>query len=295
MFTTPLTNPVGPKPGSAWAAHFDAALAALNDLIPESLDTSLENSLGEWTQGSGALATDMSYGAAERYCIRQAQLWRIYVRLADAGLGEDVSRPIFNRAKQVVEETPETARPADLGFLEGSNLIRKTLEHLRQVAVYYPQALRAANGLESAAGALPPSADFQVTTVLEADADPAQSENMFRRFLEHNENVRSILLGADAADAADILDNCLYDPGAGITPGQVLWIKSHALLRTSISTWLGATIPHEYEQVRCVFMSPLGKPSGLLQLADDLSFVTVSLQIVEAAQADDQPGTPDPA
>ncbi len=288
MFTQALTNPRGINAQATWNAHFQTALTALQAANPDALDQAFNTSLAEWETGSGGLATDPSYQAVERYCIRQSYLWQIYAAIEQLGKGDTVSRTIFNRAKDVLEETPPAAQPADRSFLEGDNLIRRTLEHLRQVAIFYPAALRAAGGLESAQLPLDPSPGFQALTVLEADTDPAQAEKILQRLWDDNQRVRAILLGADAtADSADILDNCIFDPGAGLATGHALWVKSYTLLRASISTWLGAHIPHDYAAVRCIFMSPLGKPSGLLTLADPFNFTSVSLKIVQAAQADD--------
>jgi hypothetical protein len=287
MFTSALTNLKGIKANSAWDAHFKAAAAAFKPFNAATLDQTLAKSLSAWEKGSAGLAADPTYQAVERYCIRQSYLWQIYAAIEAHGKGQDVSRTIFNRAKDVLEETPRAGQPADRSFLEGENLIRRTMEHLRLLSNFYQTALRAAAGLESATAALEPSPGFQALTTIEANANPVQAEAMLQKLLSDNTRVRSILLGANQADAADILDNCIFDPGAGLATGHALWVKSHSLLRTSISTWLGAVIPHEYEKVRCIFMSPLGKPSGLLAVTDSLSFVTVSLKIVQAAQADD--------
>lgn len=288
MFTQALTNPRGINAQAAWDAHFQAALTTLQAANPDALEQAFATSITEWETGSGGLATDPSYQAMERYCIRQNYLWQIYATIEQLGKGDTVSRTIFNRAKDVLEETPPAAQPADQSFLQGDNLIRRTLEHLRQVALFYPAAIRAAGGLESAQLPLEPSPGFQALTLLAPDADPAQAEKTLQRLWANNERVRALLLGADAtADSADILDNCIFDPGAGLATGHALWVKSHTLLRSSISTWLGAQIPHDYATVRCIFMSPQGKPSGLLKLTDPFDFASVSLKIVQAAQADD--------
>ncbi|MEZ4940916.1 MAG: hypothetical protein R3D58_08605 [Saprospiraceae bacterium] len=288
MFTQALTNPRGINAQAAWDAHFQTALTTLQAANPDALDQALAASLTEWETGSGGLATDPSYQASERYCIRQSYLWQLYAAIEQLGKGAAVSRTIFNRAKDVLEETPPAAQPADRSFLEGDNLIRRTLEHLRQVAIFYPAAIRAASGLESASPPLDPSPGFQALTLLDADADPAQAEKTLQRLWADNGRVRAILLGADAtADSADILDNCIFDPGAGLATGHALWVKSYTLLRASISTWLGAEIPHDYLQVRCIFLSPRGKPTDLIAVGAPFDFVTVSLKIVQAAQADD--------
>jgi len=285
MFTQALTNLRGINAQSAWDVRFKAGLAALQAANPNTIDQAMNTSLAEWEKASGALAADHAYQALERYCIRQAYLWQIYAAAEALGKGDAVSRTIFNRAKDVLEETPLAAQPADRSFLEGENVIRRTLEHLRQVAVFYPNALRAGAGLESAQPPLEPSPGFQALTVVEAGANPVQAENLLHRLWADNGRVRAILLGADAD--ANILDNCIFDPGAGLATGHALWLKSHTLLRPAISTWLGAHIPHEYDKLRCIFMSPKGKPSGLLTKAEAFSFVTVSLKIVQAAQADE--------
>lgn len=286
MFTPTLSNPKGIKKQASWANEFQAALNALQPFDPAKLDQLLATSLDAWSRGSAGLATEVGYQAAERYCIRQSYLWQIYAAIEAKGKGADASRTIYNRARDVVDETPFTARPADLSFLEGDNLIRKTLEHLRSAQVYYAQTLKSAGGLENATGPLPPSGNFQALTVVEANADPAQAEAMLQRFLGDNQYVRAILLGDDAGNGATILDNCIADPGAGITPGCALWVKSYTLLRVQISTWLGALQQHDYNQVRCIFMSAKGKPTDFLSKTDPLSFATVSREIVQAAQAD---------
>ncbi len=286
MFAQTLVNLKGINAQAAWDAHFQAALSAFKPFQAATLDQALEKSLLQWEKGSAGLAADHAYQAAERYCIRQIYLWKIYAIVETNGKGDTISRTIFNRAKDVLKETPAAAQPTDQSFLEGDNLIRRTLEHLRQLSVFYTNTLRTNNGLESTGAGLQPSPGFQALTVLEANADPTQSETVLHRLLGDNSRVRSVLLGADASDGADILDNCIFDPGAGIATGHALWVKSFSLLRATISTWLGAQIPHDYEQVRCIFMSPKGKPSGLLLKTDALSFVTVSLKIVQAAQSD---------
>lgn len=287
MFTLTLTNPKGINAQAAWDGEFKLAVTTAQTPDAPDLDQVLNKSQSDWEKGSAGLAIDPAYQAVERYCIRQSYLWQIYAAFDAQGKGGDVSRVIFNRAKDVIEETPVAARPADLSFLEGDNLIRRTLEHLRQVAIFYANTLQQASGLESTNAALQPSPGFQALTVLEADSDSNQAETILQALLTDNERVRGILLGADAPGDADILDNCIFDPGAGIESGWALWVKNHTLLRTSVSTWLGAVIPHEYDQLRCIFISPMGKPSGVLTAAEDFSFVTVSLKIVQAAQADD--------
>ncbi|MBK8923235.1 MAG: hypothetical protein IPM81_17280 [Saprospirales bacterium] len=241
--------------------------------------------LAAWARGSAGLAADVAYRASERYCIRQSQLWQIYAAIEDRGLGAAISRTIFNRARDVVDETPLAAQPADRSFLEGENVIRKTLEHLRVVAAFYAGALQAGGGQENIAGPLPPSNGFQVLTALEATANPLQADALFRRFIADNQYVRGILLGDDATPLAGILDDCLFDSGQAIDSGRGLWVKSHALLRAQISTWLGVHIPHDYAQLRGVFVSPLGKPTGVLTKTEPFNFTTVSLKIVQAAQA----------
>ena len=288
MFAQPHPAFVPVQPNAPWQESFKAALAPFQPFNPASLDEALAKSLDEWTTGSAKLAADPALPAVQRYCIRQASLWRIYAAIESNGKGADISRTIYNRACAVVEETPQAARPADLSFMQGENLIRKTLEHLRRTAVFYQEKTLGDQGQESTA-AIPPSPGFRKTTVVEAGADPGQADSMLLAFLNDNRYVRTILLGDDpvAAAGAVIVDNRLNIPGGGIDPGRGLWVKSYTLLRPQISTWLGAAIPHEYDQVRCIFISPRGKPSSFLAITAPLDPANVSSEILDAADADE--------
>lgn len=288
MFAHPLTNLQTPPTGIPGQTLFQAALTTLQPFNPDHLDEHLENALGSWAKGSAELAAAPNITAEEKYCIRQNILWRLYVTIETHGLGADIARTIYNRARTVIDETPVAARPLDLSFLEGDNLIRKTLEHLRQLAVFYQNLFPKGVVLDNNSF-LPPSAGFRKTTVIEANLPQEQAEAQLQKFLADNHYVRAILLGDDpvAAAGAVPLDNRLNIPGGGIDPGRGLWVKSYTLLRPHISTWLGAVIPHDYAQVRCIFISPKGKPSSFLNKTTPLDPANISSEILDAADADE--------
>jgi hypothetical protein len=223
MFTPELTAPIGINQQTAWAEQFRSAVASAGSASPSTLDQALAAALAAWARGSAGLAADVAYRASERYCIRQSQLWQIYAAIEDRGLGAAISRTIFNRARDVVDETPLAAQPADRSFLEGENVIRKTLEHLRVVAAFYAGALQAGSGQENIAGPLPPSNGFQVLTALEATANPLQADALFRRFIADNQYVRGILLGDDATPAGRYSGRLLvrFRPGHRLGPGPL--------------------------------------------------------------------------
>ncbi len=283
MFSEPHPAFKGLPADAPWLAHFETCLARLH-CPPPSPEEALAASLREWEQGGLTLTSDTAYQAKEQYCIRQTFLWEIYQHLESKAMGDTLSRTIYNRACDVLEHTFPAHRPIDLSFREGDNLIRKMLEHLRSVAAFYENALQTDREIDDVLQELPPSTGFRRTTVLESTANPDEAETMLQTFLAENQFVRTILLGDDASAGATIVDKCLTIPGAGITPGRGLWVKSHTLLRLPISTWLGAALPHEYEQVRCIFMSPKGKPASFLSKTEPLTFATVSLKIIQAAK-----------
>jgi len=284
MFSEPHPAFKGLPLDAPWLNHFEKSLRCLNCPPPER-ESLLAVSLKEWEQGSQLLVSDNTYHAKEQYCIRQTFLWEIYQHVEGHANSDTLNRIIYNRACEVLDTTFPPHRPINLDFRKGDNVIRKMLEHLRSVAAFYENALQNDPEAESVPQQLPPSNGFRRTTVLEPTAHPDEAETMLQTFLVENQFVRTILLGDDASTGATIVDKCLTIPGAGITPGRGLWVKSHRLLRLAISTWLGAAIPHDYEQVRCIFMSPKGKPTAFLSKTDPLSFATVSLKIVQAAKA----------
>ena len=283
MFSEPHPAFKGIPPDAPWLTHFKSCLACLHTSSPDAAEA-LAISLREWEEGSVALAADTSYQAKEQYCIRQTFLWEIYQHMESHAMGDTLSRMIYNRACEVLESTFPTHRPIDLAFRDGENVIRKMLEHLRSIASFYENVLQMDPEAESLPAPLPPSPGFRKTTVLEPTMDPAEAETIFQAFLAENQFVRTILLGDDDTSEAIMVDKCLTIPGAGITPGRGLWVQSYSLLRLAISTWLGAAIPHDYDQVRCIFMSPKGKPTAFLSKTDPLTFGTVSLKIVQAAK-----------
>lgn len=288
MFSTPTPEFRGIQPIAPWLADFQHALSVLDPFDPAALEQMLEKSLEHWARGSSALVADATYTPVERYCIRQRYLWRIYAAYEAHGKGSEIGRSIYNRAVAVIDETPEEARPLDLSFREGENLIRKTMAHLLIVSAFYEKAILA-KGAPPAEPFLPPSPGFKKTTALEATTDPAEARNQLLTFMTDNQYVRAIVLGndADITAGATVVDNRLNIPGAGITPGRGLWVKDHILLRPEISTWLGATLPHEYEQLSCIFISPKGKASSFLTKADPLDQANVSAGLLDAADADE--------
>lgn len=286
MFSEPHPAFKGLPNNASWLTHFEASLAFLQPPPPPDPAEALAASLREWERGSLLLANDADYQAKEKYCIQQTFLWEIYQHMDRHAIGTTLPRIIYHRACAVLEQTFPPHRPISLRFREGENRMRKMLEHLRSIATFYQAALQDDSEVES----LPPdqvlpSPGFRKTTVLEATLDPALAEEAWHTFLADNQSVRTILLGDEVASGAGIVDKCLTIPGAGITPGKGLWVKTYTLLRPAISTWLGAAIPHDYDQVRCIFISPTGKLVGILSKTDPLTFGTVSLKIVQAAKA----------
>ena len=284
MFSEPpLPIFKGVQPTTPWFTRFQASLNALKAKQAVSAAKALETALAQWEQMGPSLAADSHYDPREQYCFQQAWLWEIYTIAKTKQIQDSASRLIYKRACKVLDQTPSPSRPLDLKFREGDDLIQKMLEHLRRVNEYYQTILSGAT-LPRAAQLPAPTPGFQRTNVLEATDDPAKAEALLQAFLADDQYVRTILLG-DASSGATIVDNCLTIPGDPIVPGRGIWVKSHTLLRQTISAWLGATLSHDYDQVRCIFISPKGRPVSYLSKTDALSYSTVSLKIVQAAKA----------
>ncbi len=283
FFEPPLTTLKGVQTDTPRLANFQSSLHTLQSQDQTAAAKALEASLQAWEQAVADVAADKHYDPRERYCLQQSWLWAIYDAARQLQMESNISRTIYKRACRVLEQTPKPGRPADLSFRQGNDLIRKMLEHLQLVTTFYQAAL---SGVTTQRGPHlpPPAPGFQRTNVLETTEDPAIAEAIWQIFIQDNQYVRTILLG-DATTGATIVDNCLTVPGDPIVPGRGLWIKSHTLLRQAISTWLGAKIPHDYDQVRCIFISPKGQPVSYLSKTDPLSYSTVSLKLVQAAKA----------
>ncbi len=285
MFSEPLIAFKGVQDAPGMAA-FQSSLHALESQpLPDAV-AALSASLQEWEQLEAALSADPRYDAREVYCIQQSSLWEIFAATQQHRLESAVGRIVYNRACKVLERTPPAGRPADLVFREGDNVIRKMLAHLHDVAEFYWSKLPVAPR-EGADQLIPPSSGFQRTSVLEAAADPAMADALWRLFVNDNQYVRTILLGDDVAAGATLVDKRLNKPGGGITPGRGLWVKSYSLLRPKISSWLAVALPHDYEQVRCIFISPKGKPASFLTKSDPLDQLNVSAELLHAADADE--------
>ena len=285
MFSEPLTVFKGTQDLS-WMAPFQSSLRALQSQpLPDAAEA-LAASLQEWEHIETALSTDAHYDLREEYCIQQSGLWEIFAATRRHRMEGAVGRIIYNRACKVLERTPTPARPANLAFREGDHVIRKMLDHLHDVAIFYQSKLPAATK-PGDAPPIPPSPGFHRTNVLEAATEPTLANAFWQTFLADNQYVRTILLGDDVAAGATLVDNRLNKPGGGITPGRGLWVKSYSLLRPKISSWLAAALPHDYEQVRCIFISPKGKPVSFLTKTDALDQLNVSAGLLDAADADD--------
>lgn len=287
MFSEPpLTAFKGVQPDVPWFVRFKTCLITLQAQQPPAVSEALEASLREWEQIRIILTAGEAYGSREQYCLQQSGLWEIYEALERLKMEATISRMIYHRACKVLDLTPPVARPADLTFREGDNLIRKMLAHLQTVAVFYRSALPSTTR-QRGAQMIPPSPGFQRTNVLEATTDPTIAEGLWQVFLNDNQYVRTILLGEDVATGATTVDNRLNKPGGGVQPGRGLWIKSYTLLRPKISTWLATALPHNYDLVRCIFISPKGKPVSFLTKSDPLDQANISDGILEANDADD--------
>lgn len=286
MFAKPLTVYKDIDLAIPWLAPFQISLQALTSVHSPNTSEALEASFREWEHMTIALTADTRYDPREQYCIQQSCLWKIYAATERQEMEENVGRMVYNRACKVLEQTPVESRPADLTFREGDQLIQKMLEHLRSVALFYQQAVAGTLQVGEPVG-LPPSPGFHRTNVLEAATEPTLANAFWQTFLADNQYVRTILLGDDAAAGAKTVDNRLNKPGGGITPGRGLWVKSYSLLRPKISSWLAAALPHDYEQVRCIFISPKGKPVSFLTKSDPLDQLNVSAELLKAADADE--------
>jgi len=283
MFSEPPVSIFkGVQPDAPEFARFQSSIKSLPSQPPLTNAQALEKILEDWEQFSRIIATSSLYDPREQYCLQQSWLWEIYAAAKREQIADEASRTIYNRACKVLEHTPSPARPTDLSFRTGDDLIRKMLEHLHQVAEFYQTALHTT--MQRSAQMPAPTPGFQRSNVLETTDDPALAEELLQVFLGDNQYVRTILLG-DATSGATIVDNCLTIPGDPIVPGRGLWIKSHTLLRKTISAWLGAVLSHDYDQVRCIFISPKGQPVSFLSKTEPLSYSTVSLKIVQAAKA----------
>ncbi|MEO6760576.1 MAG: hypothetical protein ABIO24_14040 [Saprospiraceae bacterium] len=287
MFSEPpLTVFKGLAPDTPSLIRFRASLQSLQTQPAQTAVDTLAESLRDWEQIGADPSAGDQYDPRELYCLRQSTLWEIYETAQRQQMQDAVNRLIYNRACKVLEQTPAAAQPANLQFRQGDDLIRKMLEHLRGIATFYQAVLASVAGRHGSL-LIPPSPGFRRTNVLEANMDALQAEGLFQVFKNDNQYVRTILLGDDATAGATLVDNRLNIPGGGIKPGRGLWIKSYALLRPKISSWLAASLPHDYDQLRCIFISPKGKPVSFLTRSVPLDQANVSAELLNAADADD--------
>lgn len=275
MFATPLAHPKGINPRASWAESFQAALDALTSFTAATAEQALDKSLEAWERGSAGLALDQSYQPKECYCIRQQVLWKIYARLKAGNAADAGARKIYNRAKDVLEETPEPAQPGDLTFTQGDGLIEKMLQHLKAVDAFYQNLTQPDTGLlesahETPGPALPPTSDgFLCTLVLKTGMDAGQARRFWQQFLAQNTQVRMITLGSDALaqDASTLADPIFFSPGGAQKPGRCLWVQI-ADVQPDVRQWLQSQGFAQPEQARCIFVKASGALSAVLKASD---------------------------
>ncbi len=293
MFVPPLKNLKGTAARSAWDTHLQTALAALKNLSPANADQTLDTCLAAWEKGSAVLAADPAYQAAERYCIRQFYLWKIYSAFDALGLGKEAERKVYNRARDVLDETPGAARPTDQSFAEGEQLIKNTLNHLRDVALFYQNATNAADGLESFSAAaaaplpdLPPSTgDFFCTVQLPPAMPADQARQFWQKFLADNTLVRLVTVGSGPAvrDVVDRADPIFFSPGGAQKPGRCLWVETPAI-QPDVLQWLQQQAVGQPDTVRCIFLKASGKLSNVLRTADTIDETALLHEFLKATQ-----------
>ncbi len=283
MFSTTVKF-LGLRPKATWVAAFKAAVHLPENLTLGDVPVALANCLMQWMTGSGSLATDAGYSAAERYCLRQAFLWKIYQAFEVRGWGNQVAEDIARCALDVVEETPPSGRPLHADALALSPFPQAELDHLKAVYEYYiscaPMAEDIMEGSEAfvASLSLPVSSQgFMCTVVLPADMNIHYARHLWRRFMQENTAVRLITLGADAAarEAAETADPIFFAPGGGQRPGRCLWAQPVALT-PDIHAWLrqqGYTTP---EKARCIVLKANGTLSSVLTTSDIIDDFAIS-------------------
>ena len=291
MFKITLSNPKGINKQAAWDANFQAALTALQSFNATTVDAALDKSLSEWEKGSAGLAADPAYQAVERYCIRQSYLWKIYAPIEAKGLGKEADRKVYNRAKDVLAETPKAAQPADVRFAEGDDLIKNTLDHLREVDIFYQQATSPAVALESfrtdpSLPDLPPSdADFLCTVKLPIGMPLNKARHFWQQFMADNSLVRLVALGGDDSMqdiVTNIADPTFFDPGGNLNPGRCLWVEIQDIQK-EVRQWLQQQGAGQADQVRCVFIKASGKLSSVLKTTDTIDETAIIDEFLKAA------------
>ncbi len=282
MFPTPPRF-IGLRSRSPWLRAFRRATRLPERLTLGDVDVALSSSLTQWWMGSGLLAADAGYSAAERYCIRMAFLLRIYRAFAARGFAEQVAATIAERALDVLEETPVGSQPTAAAGLRLAPFPEAVLAHVEAVYDYYRNHEPAIEGFPPRVLAAEPvtlpltSPGFLCTVVLPADMDVALGRSLWRQFMRENTCVRLLTLGADAGvrEIVETADAIFFSPGGGQRPGRCLWVQPVAL-EPDIHQWLlqqGCDAP---TQVRCIVLSVRGALSTVLRKTDTIDDFALS-------------------
>ncbi|MCS6929915.1 MAG: hypothetical protein NZM43_10530 [Saprospiraceae bacterium] len=281
MYATPPKF-IGFRRRSEWLTAFQVATCLPAFLAPGDIPVALASSLSHWLNGSGLLAAEAGYSAAERYCLRIAFLWKIYQAFETAGFGEQVAEAIARNALDVLEETPVFGRPIDSESLFLAPFPEAVLAHVKAVHEYY---LAHAPIRELEFGCPPlavislpfSSPGFLCTVVLPAEMSVERARRLWRQFMRENTAVRLILLGSDpaACEVAKIADPIFYAPGGGQKPGRCLWSQLPGLA-PDIHQWLRQQGYANPEYARCIILKASGTLSTVLTNTDAIDEFVLS-------------------
>ncbi len=218
---------------------------------------------------------DAGLSAAERYCLRQFFLWKVYAAFEQRGLGTLVAETIARYGLDVIEETPLSGLPTEASGLRLGHFPEDVLKHIKAVHDYYSAQVPAdlpetTSAAPIAVLRLPTTSEgYLCTVVLPAEMNISLARTMWRQFLQENTAVRLIVVGRSAAAqaAVDIADPIFFAPGGAQKPGRCLWAQT-ASLTPDICRWLEQQGYPQPAQALCIVLRANGTLSTVFKQSD---------------------------